>query len=59
MYDGHNGFWNGYTGQSTVLLDEMGGHIMPPLLFQRLCDGYPLILNTKVWGVYFSWSVAY
>lgn len=47
FFDGHNGFWNGYSGQSKVILDEFGGHVMSPLLLQRLCDRYPFDCNTK------------
>lgn len=46
-YDGHNGFWNNYKGESVIILDEFGGHVLTPLLFQRLCDKYPLSCNVK------------
>lgn len=48
FFDGNNsGFWNGYKGEDTVILDEFGGHTLPPLALQRLCDRYPLWLNIK------------
>lgn len=46
-FDGNNGFWEGYAGQSKVILDEFSGHVLTPLMFQRLCDKYPLMLNVK------------
>lgn len=42
-----NGFWINYNGESHVVLDEFGGHVMSPLQFQRLCDVYPLAANVK------------
>lgn len=48
--DANNGFWNGYDGQSKVILDEFGGHVMSPLQLQRLCDKYPYECNTKGLG---------
>lgn len=50
-FDGNNGFWQGYTGQETVVLDEFGGHCLRPLEFQRLCDKYPYVCNVKGGGV--------
>lgn len=47
-YDGNNGgFWIGYKGEKKVILDEFGGHTMPPLLFQRVADKYKLWLPIK------------
>lgn len=46
-FDGNNGFWNGYKGETSIILDEFGGHCLTPLMFQRLCDKYPLLLNIK------------
>lgn len=47
-FDGNQGeFWIGYTGQSTLILDEFGGHVLKPLMLQRLCDKYPLWLAIK------------
>lgn len=46
-FDGNNGFWNGYQGEKTIILDEFGGHVLTPLMFQRLCDKYPLSCNVK------------
>lgn len=47
LYDGNNGFWNLYNGQESVIFDEFGGHVMSPLQFQRVCDAYPMSVNTK------------
>lgn len=47
LYDGHNGFWNGYNGESVVIFDEFGGHVLTPLMFQRFCDKYPVHVNIK------------
>lgn len=47
-FDGNNGeFWVGYAGQTTLVLDEFGGHVLKPLFLQRLCDKYPLWLPIK------------
>lgn len=46
-FDGNNGFWNGYNGETTIILDEFGGHCLTPLMFQRLCDRYPFECNIK------------
>jgi len=46
-FDGNNGFWNGYKGEEVVILDEFGGHCLTPLMFQRLCDKYPFMVNIK------------
>lgn len=46
-FDGNNGFFEGYQGQETIILDEFGGHTLSPLMFQRLCDRYPFTLNVK------------
>lgn len=47
-FDGNSGeFWVGYNGQDTLILDEFGGHVLKPLIFQRLCDKYPLWLPIK------------
>lgn len=40
-------FWEGYTGQRTVIMDEFGGHTLSPLLFQRVCDKYPYTVPIK------------
>jgi len=45
MYDG--GFWDRYTGQHTVVLDEVGGHTCSPLTLNRICDKYPYTANIK------------
>ena len=42
-----NGFWNGYNGQTTLVLDEFSGCTLNPTYFQRLCDDGPLMLNIK------------
>lgn len=46
-FDGHNGFWNGYERETTIILDEFGGHTMTPKDLQRLCDKYDYTCNTK------------
>lgn len=46
MKDGGE-FWEGYTGQPILVLDEMNGSTMPPLLFQRVCDKFPCRVNKK------------
>lgn len=47
-FDGNsNGFWNGYKGQDTLILDEFSGRTLPPLELQRVCDMYPLMINVK------------
>jgi len=45
MYDG--GFWDGYKGQPTVILDEIGGHTCSPLTLNRVLDKYPYQANIK------------
>lgn len=40
-------FWERYNGESIVIMDEFGGHIMPPLLFNRVCDKYPYTVPKK------------
>lgn len=48
FFDGNQGeFWIGYNGQETLVLDEFGGHVLKPLMLQRLCDKYPLWLAIK------------
>ena len=42
-----NGFWLNYKGESHVVLDEFGGHVMSPLELQTLCDRYPYNVNIK------------
>lgn len=39
-------WWDGYSGQEVIILDEFYGWIPYDLLL-RLCDRYPLILETK------------
>lgn len=46
MKDGGE-FWEGYTGQPIVVMDEFGGHTLPPLTFQRVCDKFPMRVNQK------------
>lgn len=45
FYDG--GFWDGYVKQSRVVFDEFGGHTLPPLQFQRICDKYSYTVSIK------------
>lgn len=51
-YDG--GFWNGYQGEEVVIMDDFGGHCCTPTEFQRICDGYPLRINTKGSFIWFN-----
>lgn len=46
LYDGGD-FWEGYTGQTKLILDEFGGHVCTPLRFNRICDKYPVNINIK------------
>lgn len=39
-------WWDGYSGQKTIILDEFYGWIPYDLLL-RLCDRYPLLVETK------------
>lgn len=43
---GGNVWWDGYDGQENVVIDEFYGWI-PRDLMQRLCDRYPLSVDTK------------
>lgn len=45
-FDG-TAYWEGYTNQRRVILDEFGGHVLSPLMFQRVCDKYPLTVPIK------------
>lgn len=48
VYDPNaSGFWNGYSGQSHVVLDEFRGCTLRPLDFQRICDKTPYTCNIK------------
>lgn len=42
-----NGFWDGYTGQKSVIFDEMSGAVMSPTEFNRVCDKGPYRVNVK------------
>lgn len=47
-YDGNgNGFWNGYRGQTKLILDEFSGSVMQPKELQRVLDVYPYQINVK------------
>lgn len=46
MYDG-SAFWEGYTNQTKLIMDEFGGHTLSPLMFNRICDKYPYTVNIK------------
>jgi len=47
-FDGNQGgFWTGYQGQKTIILDEFSGATLKPLQLQRLCDKFPLWSNIK------------
>jgi len=39
-------WWDGYEGQEVVVIDEFYGWIMRDMM-QRLCDRYPLLVQTK------------
>lgn len=41
------GFWEGYTGQEIVVLDEMNGHKVTPTVLNRILDIYPYRVNIK------------
>lgn len=47
-------WWPGYTGQETVVLDEFYGHSMAFSELLRLCDRYPLTVETKGGNVSFT-----
>lgn len=54
-YDGDsNGFWNGYEGQSKVIFDEFGGHVLKPKQLQRVLDKYRFTANIKGGSVPFK-----
>lgn len=40
-------WWDGYTGQPAVVIDEYYGSYMPQTLLQRICDRYPIRVPTK------------
>lgn len=40
-------WWDGYSGQDTVVVDEMYGHRMPFTELLQLCDRYPYQVETK------------
>lgn len=42
-----NGFWDGYTGQTKLIFDEMSGSTLKPTEFNRICDKGPFIANIK------------
>lgn len=47
-YDGNlGGFWDGYTGQKRLILDEMCGNVFKPTDFNRVCDKGPYLANIK------------
>lgn len=37
----------GYQGQKKVIFDEFSGATLTPLMFQRVCDRYPMMINIK------------
>lgn len=41
------GFWDGYTDQKIVIMDEFRGHTLTPTQFNRLCDKGPMQVNIK------------
>jgi len=46
-------WWDGYMGQETVIIDEFYGWL-PFSLCLRLCDRYPLLVETKGGNVNFN-----
>lgn len=45
-------WWDGYEGQSTIVIDEFYGWLSRDLT-QRMCDRYPLMVETKGGGCNF------
>lgn len=45
--DGASEFWEGYSGQKKVILDEFSERSLGPLVLQRVCDIYPMTVNKK------------
>ncbi len=52
---GSSVWWNGYCGQEVVVIDEFYGWISRDMMC-RLCDRYPLYVETKGGAVQFSLS---
>lgn len=44
---GQSKFWNGYTGQAVVILDDLRGDTFTYTELLRLTDRYPFIMNVK------------
>lgn len=42
-----NGFWLNYNDEPNLLLEEFGGHFMPPAEFLKLADKYAYTANVK------------
>lgn len=40
-------WWEGYTGQRVVVLDEFSGRTCAPTVFQKICDKYPMNVPIK------------
>lgn len=50
-------FWDGYTGQSTLVLDDLNGpESFPGTTLLRVLDSGPLWLNLKYGGRYAAWT---
>lgn len=53
--NGDNAFWwDGYSQQDVVIIDEMGGHLFKPDFFCRLLDSCPLSVPIKSGTVVFN-----
>lgn len=48
-YDGNSSgrFWDGYTSQPKLILDEFSGHVLTPTMFNRICDKGPVKVDVK------------
>lgn len=44
---GSGRFWDGYSNQTVLILDEFSGHVCTPLQFNRICDKGPLKVDIK------------
>lgn len=40
-------FWDGYTAQPKLILDEFSGHVLTPTMFNRICDRGPVKIDVK------------
>ena len=56
--DYRNGWWDGYSGQSVLLIDEFYGNIAYST-FLKLLDGYQIRLNIKGSFTYAKWTTVF